>query len=183
MEEGERFLQALRDRRASGETREVTNRAYYQWWNGHQERAVKLMAEAWWRFRLQDEVHIFRTRSLERLRWHKRQGHDVVLISGSFRQLIEPLAVALGSTRTVTTELTVSRGRFTGEIARPMIGQAKLAALVKDAEEHDVDLDESFGYGDHESDFPFLGRVGHPTLVAGFVPGAETVSERVEVWE
>ena len=107
----------------------------------------------------------------------------MVLLSGSFRQLIEPLAAALQVTRTITTELVVREGRFTGEIARPMIGQAKATAIAEDAEEHNIDLSESYGYGDHKSDLAFLSRVGFPSLVAGFVPGAESLSDRLEVWD
>lgn len=108
---------------------------------------------------------MLRTDVLSRFEWHKDQGHDTVLLSGSFGDLIAPLAQALDVTRVISTEPEIKEGIYTGEVRVPMIGEAKLSALKQDAKTHQVDLDASYGYGDHPSDLPFLSLLGNPHLV------------------
>lgn len=139
---------------------------------------IRTKAREWWQQRLTSPAEVLRTDVLSRFEWHKDQGHDTVLLSGSFGDLIEPLAKALDVNRVISTEPEIQEGIYTGEVRVPMIGEAKLEALQADAKSHQVDLAASYGYGDHPSDLPFLSLLGNPHLVgspsldvsAGVVP-------------
>jgi hypothetical protein len=46
-----------------------------------------------------------------------------------------------------------------------MYGEGKVEAIRSFAEEHDIDLEESYAYSDSASDLPMLRAVGHPVVV------------------
>jgi 3-phosphoshikimate 1-carboxyvinyltransferase len=58
--------------------------------------------------------------TLARLRWHQRQGHEIVLVSASFGAYLRPLADRLGAEHApihvLGTELEIADGRCTGEL-------------------------------------------------------------------
>src|SRR3954453_20775280 len=57
-------------------------------------------------------------------------------------------------------------GLFTGELGGAfMYGEGKVEAISRFADEHGIDLDESFAYSDSASDLPMLRAVGHPVVV------------------
>lgn len=180
--QAEDFLRELATRRALGAPRKTTNRLYYQWWKGRAVEEVRTKAREWWLERLATPSEALRPDVLARYDWHREQGHDRILLSGSFCHLIEPLAEALDATRVIATEPETRDGRFTGEIAEPMIGDAKRTALQKDAEAHRVSLHASHGYGDHPSDLPFLSLLGNPNLVTGSAPDWEGTFP-LNVWD
>jgi HAD superfamily hydrolase (TIGR01490 family) len=164
-EHAEEFLRGLAARRALGEPRESTNRLYYQWWKGRAVHEIQGKAKRWWQERFVVPSDALRTDVLARYEWHRERGHDRVLLSGSFRDLIDPLAQKLEATRVIATEPETHGGIYTGEILEPMIGQAKQRALQEDALSNQINLDASYGYGDHPSDLPFLSLLGNPHLV------------------
>ena len=55
---------------------------------------------------------------VERVEWHRNQGHDLVIVSASFRNYLDPIAAELGFATVLATELAVGDdGRLTGELA------------------------------------------------------------------
>jgi phosphoserine phosphatase len=93
-------------------------------------------------------------------------------VSGSFHELLRPLARDLRADHVIATQLLRDRqGRFTGEVVEPMVGPAKARAVLVDAHKHGIALADSYAYGDHESDFDYLGLVGNPVLVQGAAMG------------
>ena len=57
-------------------------------------------------------------------------------------------------------------GKFTGELDGPfMYGEGKVEAMRRYAEDHDLDLAESFAYSDSASDLPMLRAVGNAVVV------------------
>ncbi|WP_287901502.1 HAD-IB family hydrolase [Arthrobacter sp.] len=181
-EQAETFLRELAARRAQGEPRESTNRYYYQWWKGRDVQKICDLAGNWWAGRLQKPDLFLRSDVLARYEWHSRQGHARILLSGSFVQLIEPLAAALDVTRVIATVPLTGQGRFTGEIGEPLIGDAKRTALLADARDHGIDLTTSHGYGDHRSDLPFLSVLGHPHLVTPPGKGWQDPGFPITIW-
>lgn len=180
--QAEDFLRTLATQRALGATRAITNGLYYRWWTGRAVEEVRTKAREWWHERLATLSEALRPDVLARYDWHREQGHDRILLSGSFRHLIEPLAEALDATRVIATEPEIRDGCFTGAVAKPMIGHAKRTALQEDAEAHCVSLDASHGYGDHSSDLPFLLLLGNPNLVTGSALDWEG-SSPLNVWD
>jgi HAD superfamily hydrolase (TIGR01490 family) len=155
----------LRRMTDSGAVREEVNRAYYRVYAGTTAPELTRHGERWFADRMA-RGSFFHPRVLEALRMHAAAGEAVVLVSGSFFPCLEPIARHVGATAVVGTELLVAAaGRFSGEIARPMIGTAKADAAAAQAAARGADLADCYAYGDHISDLPLLQAVGHPVVV------------------
>ncbi|MEV7596082.1 HAD-IB family hydrolase [Kitasatospora sp. NPDC089797] len=163
---------------AAGTPREQANRTYYRVWAGEREEAVRAAGREWFARRSRDggfyvaAVH-------EALTRHRAVGDRVVLVSGSFPAVVEPVARDIGAAHVVCTRPEVRRGVFTGElVGEPVIGEEKRRAVRALFRDHpQVDPADCYGYGDHVSDLPMLTEVGHPVVVgdrqlADRVPGA-----------
>jgi phosphatidylglycerophosphatase C len=101
---------------------------------------------------------------LDRLAWHRRMGHHVVLVSASFGVYLRPLAEALGVDGVVATELTVEDTRCTGALSG---GNCRGIEKVRRLHAY---LDERFGgraavelwaYGDSPGDLELLADADH----------------------
>jgi phosphoserine phosphatase len=113
---------------------------------------------------------------VERVAWHVRQGHAIVIVSGT----LEPLANARARTlemelagrgiaagiRVCATRLEESHGKWTGRIlGEAMFGEAKARAIFSLAKEMHLGLSQSWAYGDSAQDRWMLASVGHPAAV------------------
>ena len=104
--------------------------------------------------------------ALDLIEAHRRAGHDVVIVSGSAEEMVEPIAALVGADRSVASRMEVDgQGRFTGRISRSLLHGAKVEALEADARAHGIDLSASWAYSDSVSDLPMLQAVGHPVAV------------------
>lgn len=103
--------------------------------------------------------------ALDLIREHRTQGHQVFIISASARQIVEPIAQALGVYNVVATELEVRDGVFTGETEFFCRGENKAVQMRRIAKKHQLDLAECFAYSDSITDEPMLSAVGHPVVV------------------
>ena len=100
-------------------------------------------------------------RIMERLRDHQAQGHVTVLISGSVRYLLKPVAEDLGFDHLLCTDLEETNGRLTGRPAGPpCIGDQKRVLALDLAERENLNLAASYAYGNHQADIPLLESVG-----------------------
>jgi HAD superfamily hydrolase (TIGR01490 family) len=104
--------------------------------------------------------------AVERLRWHQRAGHCIILLSGTLDLLLAPLAEHLGVHARVGTEIEVVDRCLTGKIAglHPF-GAVKAECLVAMNRAGAFDLARSFAYADHYADRHLLVAVGHPIAV------------------
>ena len=104
--------------------------------------------------------------ALDLIAAHHRAGHDVVVVSASSAEMVEPIAALVGADRAIATRMEVdTEGRFTGRIEHSLLHGAKVDALVADASAHHIDLARSWAYSDSISDRPMLEAVGHPVAV------------------
>ena len=80
---------------------------------GYDETALERVA-----LQFADDVRASHLRAdvVERLDWHRGQGHETVVVSASFRDYLEPVARALGIDAVLATELEVRAGRLTGRL-------------------------------------------------------------------
>jgi len=103
----------------------------------------------------------------EVLRQHQTEGHLVVLVSGAFEELLACLGERLGVQHVVGTKLELSRGRYSGRAITACFGQDKVTLLTELLAKRglEVDLSQSFSYGDGIFDVPVLELVGHPVAV------------------
>lgn len=96
---------------------------------------------------------------------HHASGRDVVIISSSGTEVVEPIGERLGVDIAVGSQLEIEDGRYTGEILFYAYGEGKARAMRELAAERGYDLTTSYAYTDSITDLPMLDLVGYPTAV------------------
>lgn len=96
---------------------------------------------------------------------HRAAGRDVVIISASGSEVVEPIGELLGVRDVIATTLVHRDGRYTGEVDFYAYGPNKAVAMEQLAAERGYDLSQSYAYSDSETDAPMLRAVGHPFAV------------------
>jgi HAD superfamily hydrolase (TIGR01490 family) len=105
------------------------------------------------------------TEAAELIQSHRDAGRDVVIVSASSRELVEPIGAMLGADHCLATRMEVKDGRYTGGADFFNYGPAKVEAMTSLARREGYDLAESFAYSDSITDLPMLEAVGHPAVV------------------
>ena len=98
---------------------------------------------------------------------HQDEGRPTFIVSAAGDELVQILARILYMDGGIGTAYAVGDdGIFTGELAGAfMYGEGKVEAMRRFADEHGIDLAESYAYSDSVSDLPMLRAVGHPVAV------------------
>ncbi len=100
--------------------------------------------------------------ALDLMAWHQAAGRDVIIISSSGTEVVEPIGDRLGADLAIGTQLAVTDGHYTGEILFYAYGEGKADAMRDLAAERNYALDLSYAYTDSHTDLPMLDVVGHP---------------------
>lgn len=96
---------------------------------------------------------------------HHAAGRDVVIVSTSGAEVVEPIGALLGADRVVATRMVVEKGAFTGEVEYYAYGPTKAEAIRELAASEGYDLTRCYAYSDSITDIPMLESVGHPRAV------------------
>lgn len=97
---------------------------------------------------------------------HRRQGHLVVLLTGTLQPLAELLAEELRADLVLAAGLAEEGGLLNGALSTPRPYGREKERLVRElAALRGLDLAASYAYGDHHSDRHLLASVGHPFAV------------------
>ncbi|MCZ2803907.1 HAD-IB family hydrolase [Modestobacter sp. VKM Ac-2983] len=96
---------------------------------------------------------------------HQAAGREIVIVSSSGAEMVEPIGEMLGVDRVVATRMVTVDGKYTGEIDFYAYGENKAAAMREVAAEKGWDLADCWAYSDSVTDLPMLAAVGHPTAV------------------
>jgi HAD superfamily hydrolase (TIGR01490 family) len=97
---------------------------------------------------------------------HHLAGRDVVIVSSSGSEVVEPIGEMLGADAVIATRMAVDEsGCYTWEIEFYAFGENKLAAIREMAAREGIDLERSFAYSDSSTDLPMLEAVGHAYAV------------------
>ncbi|MBI5198297.1 MAG: HAD-IB family hydrolase [Nitrospirae bacterium] len=97
---------------------------------------------------------------------HRKQGHRVVLITGSLDLLVRKVAQELNADDFIASDTERHEGHFTGKIRLPVpYGHGKGYWLTEYAERNSVNLSASFAYGDSPRDRWVFEQVGYPRVV------------------
>ena len=121
-------------------------------------------------------VPSFFPEAIERITWHAKQGHEIVLVSGTLEPLAQGAARALEAElaereikvtiQVIATQLEEKNGRWTGRIlGGAMFGEAKERAVKRFARDMRLDLERCYAYGDTLKDRWMMEAVGRPTAV------------------
>ncbi|MGW6278956.1 HAD family hydrolase [Kribbella sp. NPDC055071] len=103
--------------------------------------------------------------AVELIEQHHAAGRDVVIVSSSGAEVVEPIGAILGADKVIATRMIVADGKYTGVIAEYAYGPNKATAIRELAEAEGYDLATSYGYSDSITDEPMLAAVGHPYAV------------------
>jgi len=114
--------------------------------------------------------------AIERVAWHAKQDHEIVLLSGTLEPLAREAAHAMeaelaargvtAQIRVCATRLEENDGKWTGRIlGEAMFGKAKARAAKRLTEAMRFDLGRSYAYGDSLNDRWLMGEVGRPVAV------------------
>jgi HAD superfamily hydrolase (TIGR01490 family) len=96
---------------------------------------------------------------------HHLAGRDVVIVSTSGAEVVEPIGEMLGADDVIASRLEIVDGKYTGEIDYYAYADEKARAIEQMALERGYDLEACFAYSDSITDAPMLELVGHPHAV------------------
>jgi phosphatidylglycerophosphatase C len=107
----------------------------------------------------------FRPDVVERIAWHRDQGHELVIVSASLVHYLRPVASELGFDDVIGVELEFDADRgATGRLARPNVrGQQKAVRLQEWFA--DRPATELWAYGNSSGDEELLAMADHATWI------------------
>jgi HAD superfamily hydrolase (TIGR01490 family) len=118
----------------------------------------------------------FFSEAIERVHWHARRGHRIVLVSGTLEPLAVRMAAGLSEELRVlgceapvhicATRLEAAHDRWTGRVSgEPMFGEEKGRAVRQLAKSWSLELSDCYAYGDSKQDRWLLAATGHACAV------------------
>lgn len=104
-----------------------------------------------------------RPEMLERVEWHRAEGHRLVVVSASPELYVVPIALGLGFTTVIATRLEVDGdGRLTGRLVGANVkGREKVRRLHEEVGEVPV----GWAYGNSRGDRELLALARQPMMV------------------
>ncbi|MFS3127330.1 HAD family hydrolase [Nocardioides sp. Bht2] len=96
---------------------------------------------------------------------HHAAGRDVIIVSTSGSEVVEPIGAMLGADHVVATRLEIVDGKYTGEFDFYAYAENKAVAIRELAEQRGYDLSRCYAYSDSVTDVPMLEAVGNPYAV------------------
>jgi len=96
---------------------------------------------------------------------HRVAGQDVIIVSTSGHEMVDPIAAMLGADAVIATRMEVADGHYTGEMDFYAYGEAKANRVRDLATERGYRLEDCYAYSDSATDLPLLEAVGHPHAV------------------
>ena len=107
-----------------------------------------------------DRVYTF---TRDRIKWHQASGHTLIIISGSPSELVGEMAKKYGFTDYIGAKYTIdNEGIYTGEVIPMWDSKSKAKAITNFVKKYDIDLTESYAYGDTAGDYTMFKNVKHP---------------------
>ncbi|WP_162943730.1 HAD family hydrolase [Arthrobacter celericrescens] len=165
--DAEEFLAGLRSAARNGVPRAATNARYFGWWRGRSVREVAQTGERWADLQAESpDEWPFLEPVASLLDAHSLSGRKLVAVTASFEPALVRVRRRWPRIELLCTAPRVADGRYTGDVERPLVGDAKALAVAAHAAEHNVDLIGSFAYGDHHSDLQFMALAGESLLLA-----------------
>ena len=144
------------------------NRLYYRNLKGISLREIEQYVKQWYQKEKNERNPFFIEGVVEKLKFHKSNGYKIVVVSGSFMQLLAPIIKELDIDVCLATTLDNKNGILSGKInGLQMIGPGKAQAIQKFLAENPAEISQCYAYADHSSDIPMLETVGNACIVTG----------------
>jgi len=138
-------------------------RRYQRWVRGRSHAEMEQVCQEWYAACVRPVIYPKMVSAIDE---HRRAGHVVAILSSATAYVAEPLARELGIEHVLVNRLIVKDGQLTGDAVLPLCwGAGKTHWAQRFAEEHGIDLQQSYFYSDAISDLPMLEMVGQPRVV------------------
>jgi HAD superfamily hydrolase (TIGR01490 family) len=126
-----------------------------------------------------DRVYTF---TRDRIKWHKEQGHFLITISGSPIELVKEMALKHGfhDFKGAVYDIN-SKDLYTGQVIPMWDSKSKKDSINYFVEKYNLDLNESYAYGDTAGDFSMFEMVGYPICVNPTKELIKKIKESVEI--
>ncbi len=120
----------------------------------------------------------------QQIQWHLDEGHKVIFISGSPDFLVGKMAEKYHATDYCGSTYHIDEdGFFTGRVEPMWDSVSKERTIAAMVAKHDIDLSESFAYGDTNGDITMFKHVGNPVAINPAKELLIAISEQEELRE
>lgn len=115
---------------------------------------------------IEQKGHRVYTFTRDRIKWHKSKGHVIITVSGSPIELVKEMSVRHGFDDYRGTIYKLNEeGIYTGEVIPMWDSINKKRAINELKDLYDIDLNESYAYGDTAGDFSMFQMIRYPVCV------------------
>ena len=129
-------------------------RSFYKGWT--EER----MIDARKRFTAEVIPNILFPKGLEKIKWHKEQGHRIIVVTASCGEWLEDWTKQM-DLEMLCTEMELKNGVYTGELSKPNCrGKEKVNRIKQHLSLEDYS--EVYAYGNDHGDNQMLAIADHP---------------------
>ena len=90
-------------------------------------------------------------KAIEKIQWHRQKKHEVVIVSASPHDWIEPWATPLGISKIIATKLEIVNNKLTGKLADKNCNHEEKVIRIK-KEIPGIEGYEVYAYGNSKSD-------------------------------
>ncbi|MCK4348116.1 MAG: HAD-IB family hydrolase [Thermoplasmatales archaeon] len=129
---------------------------------------------------------IIKKKAVERINWHKKQGHLTFIVTSSPDIYVSHLTHHLKLDGYECSRLLFKNNYFVCKFeSNDCLGKEKNNRLKLLADKFAIDLKNSYAYSDHESDIPFLASVGNPVIISPTLNLQKKANEngwKIEYW-
>lgn len=105
------------------------------------------------------------TYTRDRIKWHKENGYKIITVSGSPVELVREMSLKYGFDDYKGAVYTLKNDIYTGEVIPMWDSESKKNAIYELTKKYDIDLKESYAYGDTAGDFSMFKMVENPICV------------------
>ncbi|MGH4124162.1 MAG: HAD-IB family hydrolase [Clostridium sp.] len=106
------------------------------------------------------------TYTRDRIKWHKDQGHIIITISGSPIELVREMSIKYGFDDYIGTKYILNENDvYTGKIIPMWDSASKQTAIDNFVYKYNIDLQQSYAYGDTSGDYTMLKSISNPTAI------------------
>lgn len=106
------------------------------------------------------------TYTRDKIKWHKAQGHLAITISGSPIELVREMYKKHRFDDYIGSKYLLNNDNiYTGEIFPMWDSVNKKQAIEMFVDKYNIDLNQSYAYGDTSGDFSMLKSTEHPTAI------------------
>ena len=106
------------------------------------------------------------TYTRDKIKWHKNEGHIIITISGSPIELVREMSIKYGFDDYIGTKYILNENDiYTGDIIPMWDSISKQTAIGNFVSKYNIDLNQSYAYGDTSGDYNMLKLISHPTVI------------------